>query len=125
MYYIALATCMIPKGRWLCAPMLDRIRESLPGVIIENFGWTAPLSAMKWSTAGSSWSRIHDFVVAPSSDFAQLKRLGAGAEGGGGRPTAEGKLRLFQKDGSRSVGAKSFGHFYRRECPGQQKGRSA
>jgi hypothetical protein len=99
---------------------IDRIRESLPGVIIEirmDSAFFSDEMVTLLEGLGTEFT-----ISVPFERFAQLKRL-VQERRVWWPATADGKLRFFQKEWKPQCWSKTFRFiFIRRECPGQQKG---
>jgi len=99
---------------------IDRIRESLPGVIIEIRMDSAFFSDEMVTLLDGLGAEFT--ISVPFERFAQLKRL-VQERKVWWPATVDGKLRFFQKEWKPQCWSKKFRFiFIRRECPGQQKG---
>ncbi len=99
---------------------IDRIRESLPGVIIEIRMDSAFFSDEMVTLLDGLG--VEFTISVPFERFAQLKRL-VQERKVWWPATVDGKLRFFQKEWKPQCWSKKFRFiFIRRECPGQQKG---
>lgn len=99
---------------------LERIREALPGVIIEirmDSAFFSDEMVRALDTLGMEFT-----ISVPFERFAELKRLVQGRKVWW-PATRDGKLRFFQKEWKPKSWSRKFRFiFIRREHPGQQKG---